>query len=471
MTTDFSPTHLAPNPEASIFRTYDIRGIVDTALTDDTVYWIGKALGSEIRQAGESQVVIGRDGRLSGERFVAAMTQGLREVGVTVIDIGQVMTPMVYFAAETLPNVRSCVVITGSHNPPNYNGIKMVVKGVTLYGEMIQTLLRRIQQQDFVAATELGQRQEQSVLSSYQQRIVSDIQLAKPLKVVVDAGNGVAGAFAPEIIRQLGCEVVELFCEVDGAFPNHHPDPAKPKNLQDLSEKVLEVGADIGLAFDGDGDRCGVVDNKGHSLYADRQMMLYAQDVLSRQPGAEIIYDIKCTALLPKLIREAGGKATMWKTGHSFMKAKMRETGAALGGEVSGHMFFKERWYGFDDGVYTAARMLEIVSKQTQSAAERFATLPDAYNTPEIDIEFAEGEHYRFMEKVRAKANFEGATIFDLDGIRADFDDGWGLIRPSNTSPVLVLRFEGETPQALERIQNKFKELIYSVDETLNLPF
>ncbi|QBZ83945.1 Phosphomannomutase/phosphoglucomutase [Hydrogenovibrio crunogenus] len=460
-----------PHVEPSIFRTYDIRGIVDQAFTEATVELIGKALGSELVRQKETEIVLGRDGRLSGERFSKAITKGLLSVGVNVIDLGQVMTPMVYFAAETLPNVRSCVVITGSHNPPNYNGIKMVVKGVTLYGEYIQVLLKRILQSDFQTGKTSGHYSQHDIAADYQHRIISGIHLSRPLKVVIDSGNGIAGAYAPRIFRKLGCDVIELFCDVDGHFPNHHPDPAKLKNLQDLSKKVIETHADIGVAFDGDGDRCGVVDNHGQPLYPDRQMMLFAQDILGRQPGAEILYDIKCTALLPKVIHEAGGKATMWKTGHSFMKAKMRESGAALGGEVSGHMFFKERWYGFDDGVYTAARMSEIVAAQALTSSELFSQLPDAYNTPEIDIPFAEGEHYAFMKKIEAIADFPEADIFDLDGIRADFKDGWGLIRPSNTSPVIVLRFEGETPQALQRIQQKFKTLMLKVEPTLSLPF
>ncbi|MDG4812599.1 phosphomannomutase/phosphoglucomutase [Hydrogenovibrio sp. 3SP14C1] len=457
--------------EPSIFRTYDIRGIVDQAFSEETVELIGKSLGSELVRQNEKEIVLGRDGRLSGDRFSKAMTKGLTSVGVNVMDLGQVTTSMVYFAAETLPNVSSCVVITGSHNPPNYNGIKMVVNGLTLYGDYIQALLKRIQQRDFVNDVSSGNYSQYDIAPAYQQSIVSNIHLSRPLKVVMDAGNGIAGAYAPEIFRRLGCDVIELFCEVDGHFPNHHPDPAKLKNLEDLSQKVIETQADIGFAFDGDGDRCGVVDDQGVALYPDRQMMLFARDILSRQPGAEILYDIKCTALLPKLIHEAGGKPTMWKTGHSFMKAKMRESGAALGGEVSGHMFFKERWYGFDDGIYTAARMSEIVAGQTLKTSELFAQLPDAYNTPEIDIPFAEGEHYAFMKKIEAVADFPEAEIFDLDGIRADFKDGWGLIRPSNTSPVIVLRFEGETPQALQRIQQQFKTLMLKVDPTLLLPF
>lgn len=457
--------------EPSIFRTYDIRGIVDQALTEETVELIGKALGSELVCQQAKGIVLGRDGRLSGERFSKAITKGLVSVGVNVVDLGQVTTSMVYFAAETLPNLNSCVVITGSHNPPSYNGIKMVINGLTLYGEYIQALLERIQQTDFVMDAQLGQYSRYDIAVDYQQSIIDKIQLARPLKVVVDAGNGIAGAYAPEILSRLGCDVIELFCDVDGRFPNHHPDPAKLENLKDLSQKVIETHADIGFAFDGDGDRCGVLDHQGVVLYPDRQMMLFARDILNRQPGAEILYDIKCTALLPKVIHEAGGKPTMWKTGHSFMKAKMRESGAVLGGEVSGHMFFKERWYGFDDGIYTAARMLEIVAKQTLSTSELFNQLPNAYNTPEIDIPFAEGEHYAFMKKIEAIADFPEAKIFALDGIRADFKDGWGLIRPSNTSPVIVLRFEGDTPQALQRIQQQFKRLMLKVDPTLSLPF
>lgn len=453
----------------SIFRAYDIRGVVDVALTEMTVELIGRALGSEVLKSGQTKIVIGRDGRLSGPRFIDSLAKGLLSTGVDVIDIGEVTTPMVYFAAATLEGVNSCAVITGSHNPPNYNGIKMVVNGTTLSGDWIQTLLKRIQSDQFESGN--GHLTQLNIEQAYHDAITKEVKLARPLKVVVDAGNGVAGAYAPKIIRDLGCEVVELFCEVDGTFPNHHPDPAKPKNLQDLIAKVKEVGADIGLAFDGDGDRCGVVDETGAMLYADRQMMLYSKDVLSRNPGAEILFDIKCTSLLAKEIEAAGGKATMWKTGHSFMKAKLKETGAALAGEVSGHIFFKDRWYGFDDGIYSATRMLEIVAGQTKPASELFASLPDAFNTPEMDVEFEEGQNYVLMDKLKAVVDFPDATIFDLDGIRADFSDGWGLVRPSNTTPVLVMRFEGETPEALHRIQQRFKAWIESVDADLTLPF
>lgn len=450
---------------------YDIRGVVDSALTAETVFWVGKAFGSAVLKAGQTTIALGRDGRLSSPNLREQMLQGLLSTGLNVVDVGQVPTPLVYFAAATLPNVNSCVVITGSHNPPNYNGIKMVVDGVTLYGEMIQDLLRRIVQNDVVVADVKGQLSYQDVFPNYLATIAQDIKIQRPLKVVVDAGNGVAGLIGPQVLRAIGCEVIELFCEIDGTFPNHHPDPVKQKNLLDLIEAVKTHQADLGVAFDGDGDRCGVVDNRGRSLYADRQMMLYAKDVLSRNPGAEILYDIKCTALLAKEIEKLGGKATMWKTGHSFMKAKMRETGALLGGEVSGHIFWKERWFGFDDGIYTAARMCEILAKQPLSAADLFDTLPDAFNTPELEIAFEEGEHYQFMAAFKALMPFQDGRVFALDGIRVDFDDGWGLIRPSNTSPVITLRFEGDNLDALERIKARFRRKLLSIQPNLVLPF
>ncbi|WP_029408499.1 phosphomannomutase/phosphoglucomutase [Thiomicrorhabdus sp. Milos-T2] len=453
----------------SIFRMYDIRGVVDDVLTEETVELVGKALGSALLATGQDKIVLARDGRLSGPRFRDRMIAGLISTGVNVVDIGQVPTPMAYFAAATLEGVNSCVVITGSHNPSNYNGIKMVVDGITLYGDYIQNLLKRIQDNDFSEGS--GSVIEQDIFQAYQSYIVNDIRLAKTLKIVVDGGNGVAGPFGVAVFRAMGCEVIELFCDIDGTFPNHHSDPAKPQNLADLVAAVKEEGADLGIAFDGDGDRCGIVDNSGNSLYADRQLMLYAQDVLSREPGGEIIYDIKCTSLLPKIIEQAGGKATIWKTGHSFMKAKMRETGAVLGGEVSGHIFWKERWFGFDDGIYTGARMCEIVAKSEQTAADLFATLPNGINTPELDMPFAEGEHYQFFNKFKELTQFTEGKVFDLDGLRVDFADGWGLIRPSNTSPIVTLRFEGETQAALDRIKALFREKILAVDSNLKLPF
>jgi len=453
----------------SIFRMYDIRGVVDELLTEETVELVGKALGSAVLATGQEKIVLARDGRLSGPRFRERMISGLISTGIQVVDVGQVPTPMAYFAAATLEGVNSCVVITGSHNPSNYNGIKMVVDGITLYGDYIQALLKRIQTNDFTQGA--GSLIEQDIFRAYQAYIVKDIQLAKPLKVVVDGGNGVAGPFGVAVLRALGCEVIELFCDIDGTFPNHHPDPAKPKNLADLMAAVKAENADLGIAFDGDGDRCGIVDNRGQSLYADRQLMLYAQDVLSRQPGSEIIYDIKCSALLPKMIEQAGGQATIWKTGHSFMKAKMRETGAVLGGEVSGHIFWKERWFGFDDGIYTGVRMCEILAKSEQTAADLFATLPNGINTPELEIHFAEGEHYDFCNQFKERTQFTEGKVFDLDGLRVDFADGWGLIRPSNTSPIVTLRFEGETQAALDRIKAVFREKILAVDPNLKLPF
>lgn len=455
-----------------IFKAYDIRGIVDEALTEHSVEQIGRALGSAVVQAGEDKIVIGRDGRLSGPAFSNALERGLTACGLEVIDLGAVTTPMVYFGASTLPGTSSCAMITGSHNPPNYNGIKMVVAGTTLYGEMIQDLYRRIVEQDFLTTGKEGKVMPYDIRQDYLEAVRKNVHLKRPLKVVVDAGNGIAGAYAPEVLKALGCEVTELFCEVDGTFPNHHPDPAKPKNLQDLIAEVKNQQADIGLAFDGDGDRCGVVDTEGNVLYADRQMMLYARQVLEREPGATIIFDIKCSSLLAKVIEEAGGKPLMWKTGHSLVKAKMKETGAALAGEMSGHIFFKESWYGFDDGIYTAARILEILSSQPLSSTELFASLPNAYNTPELEVEFdEEGAHFAFMEAFKKVAEFPGGKVFDLDGIRVDWPDGWGLVRPSNTTPILVLRFEGETPEALERIQNHFKQQMLKVDPNLNIPF
>ena len=453
----------------TIFRQYDIRGIVDKDLTPEVLTLIGRALGAELRAQGESKIALGRDGRLSGESLSKAMIDGLLMSGVSVVDLGMVTTPMVYFAAKTLDGFHSCVVITGSHNPPNFNGIKMVIADVTLSGDAIQALAQRIQDADFIEGR--GQLASYEILPAYQQAIIERVKLARPLKVVVDAGNGVAGATSPAILRALGCEVIELFCEVDGRFPNHHPDPAQPKNLQDLIAAVKTHQADLGLAFDGDGDRCGVVDELGGILYADRQMMLYAQDVLAKQPGAQIVFDIKCTARLAQQIKHYGGQPIMWKTGHSLMKAKMRETGAALGGELSGHIFFAHNWFGFDDGTYAAARMLQILAAQSKKASQLFAGLPNGYSTPELEVPLAEGEASAFMAKFVEQADFANAVLFKLDGLRVDYADCWGLVRASNTSANLVLRFEGDTPQALEKIKQVFHQQITRVAPHLALPF
>ncbi|HID00325.1 MAG TPA: phosphomannomutase/phosphoglucomutase [Piscirickettsiaceae bacterium] len=455
--------------DADIFRAYDIRGVVDQGLTPESVALIGRALGSAVRAAGEETLIVGRDGRLSGPALSSALMAGARAAGVNVVDLGCVTTPMVYWAAATTPGVSSCAVVTGSHNPPEYNGIKMVVAGDALSGDAIEALRHRIENGDFTAGE--GNYAAREIAQAYIEDIASKIHLQRPLKVVVDAGNGVAGAYAPAVLRAIGCEVVELYCDVDGTFPHHHPDPAKPQNLTDMIERVKTEGADLGLAFDGDGDRCGVVDEQGNLLYADRQMMLYACDVLRRKPGGTVIYDVKCTSLLAREIERCGGVPLMWRTGHSLIKKKMKQTGAVLAGEMSGHIFFNERWYGFDDGIYTAARMCEIIAAQQQPASAVFARLPNAFNTPELELTFDRfGEHFAFMEKLKACADFADGSVFDLDGIRVDFEDGWGLVRPSNTTPVLVLRFEGQTPEARARIKRRFADWIKRVDPDRTLP-
>jgi len=385
-----------------------------------------------------------------------------------VIDIGQAPTPMIYFAAVHL-KASSCVAVTGSHNPPDYNGLKIVAAGETLSADAIQDIRNRIVDGDLL--TGAGSLREMDIQSDYIQRVVSDIKIGRPLKLVVDCGNGVAGGVAPQLLRELGCEVAELYCEVDGTFPNHHPDPSKPENVAELREQVLHSGADLGLAFDGDGDRLGVIDSAGNLIFPDRQMMLYAQDLLSRNPGGEVIYDVKCTRNLPDIISKAGGKPTMWKTGHSFIKKKLKESGALLAGEMSGHIFFKERWYGFDDALYTAARLLEIVSATERSTEEIFGDLPDTVNTPELNIQFAEGEHYAFMDQLKQQATFDGAEMNSIDGVRADYPNGWGLVRPSNTTPVLVLRFEADSENDIRHVQNAFRQELLKVQPDLELPF
>jgi len=452
----------------SIFKAYDIRGIVDETLTLEAVELIGMAYGSEAKAQSQQTVVIARDGRLSSPKISEALSKGLLSTGCDVIDIGMVPTPVLYFATHHL-KTGTGIMITGSHNPPKYNGLKMVMAEHTLYGEAIQDLLARIKKSDFVTGE--GSFSEQNVSENYLDRICSDVKLKKPLKIAVDSGNGVAGELAPELFKRMGCEVIELFSEIDGNFPNHHPDPSKLENLVDLEKAVDENKVDLGLAFDGDGDRVGIIDNKKNIIWPDRQMMLYAEDVLSRNPGAQIIFDIKSSDHLAKEIERMGGDALMWKTGHSFIKAKMKETGALLAGEMSGHIFFKERWFGFDDGLYSAARMLEILSQKDQPADVIFSALPDSCNTPEIQIQFEEGEHYKFMDKLKLAADFGDADIFTIDGMRVNYDFGWGLIRPSNTTPCLVLRFEADTEDGLKKVQEKFRQQILKVDPNLQLAF
>lgn len=457
-----------PQIDPSIFKAYDIRGIVDKTLTAEAAYLLGRALGTEAGALGEQHIYVARDGRLSGPALVEALSRGLRDTGRDVTDLGMVPTPVLYFAAYALGS-GSGIMVTGSHNPPEYNGFKMVLGGTTLSGQDIQALRQRIDAADFSSGA--GKLDSLDVVDQYIERISSDIHLGRPLKVIVDCGNGVAGVAAPQLLRALGCEVSELYCDVDGNFPNHHPDPSKPENLLDLKQAVVNEQADIGLAFDGDGDRLGVVTPAGKVIWADRQMMLYARDVLSRNPDAEIIYDIKCTTNLAKIIEQAGGKPLMWKTGHSLVKAKLKETGALLAGEMSGHIFFKERWYGFDDGLYTAARLLEILSNDNRPVDEVFDELPDNINTPELNMQTAEGENHPLVEKLVASANFPGAVITTIDGLRVDFEDGFGLVRASNTTPCLVFRFEAESETALDRIQNDFRNLVLSLAPDAEMPF
>ncbi|MDH5325446.1 MAG: phosphomannomutase/phosphoglucomutase [Gammaproteobacteria bacterium] len=455
--------------DPNIFKAYDIRGIVDQSLTETAIYQIGLAFGSEAQDRHENHIYVARDGRLSGPRLLKSFTQGLLDSGCNVTDVGMVPTPVLYYAAYEIGS-GSGVMLTGSHNPPDYNGLKMVIGGVTLSGEAIQELKQRIETQNFRHGE--GEFQTRNVESEYIQRIVQDVKLSRPMKVIVDCGNGVAGAIAPDLLKELGCSITELFCEVDGHFPNHHPDPSQPENLEDLIQALQQEKADIGLAFDGDGDRLGVVTPQGEVIWADRQMMLYAQDILSRNPGSQIIFDIKCTTHLSKIIRQAGGEPVMWKTGHSFIKAKLKETGALLAGEMSGHIFFKERWYGFDDALYTAARLLEILSQDSRPAGEIFAELPDSVNTPELKLDLPEGEHFNLIQRMVQNAHFEDAKITDIDGIRADFSDGFGLARASNTTPCIVFRFEAETEAGLERIKAQFRDLVSSQAAVpVELPF
>ncbi len=451
-----------------IFRAYDIRGIVETALTPDAVTQIGQAFASEARAQGQSTVVIGRDGRLSSPDLANALSNGLRAGGCDVIDVGMVPTPVLYYATHKL-KTGTGIMVTGSHNPPQYNGLKMLIAGHTIYGDSIKSLYQRIVDGNIDSGD--GNYEQQDVIPSYIETITSDIQLTRPLNIAVDCGNGVAGVLAVELFSKLGCEITELFCDVDGTFPNHHPDPSKPENLDDIKKSIAENDLDLGLAFDGDGDRVGIIDDKQNIIWADRQMMLYAADVLERKPGAQIIFDIKSSSNLEHFIKDHGGEPLMWKTGHSFIKAKMKETGAELAGEMSGHIFFKERWFGFDDGLYSAARMLEILSKRNQPASEVFAELPDSINTPELQIMFEEGEHYKFMDKFKQQADFENADIVTIDGMRVNYPEGWGLVRPSNTTPSLVLRFEANSQAVLDDIQTKFKKELLKQDSSLKLPF
>lgn len=456
------------NPPREIFKAYDIRGVVETALTPVAVEAIGHAIGSEAVARGQKAIVIGRDGRLSGPALAAALARGIQKAGIDVIDLGLVATPMTYFGAYQL-DTHCAVMVTGSHNPPAYNGLKMVLGGETLSGAAIQALRVRIETGDLAQGA--GSYRTYDIADEYIQRITSDVKLARPMKIAVDCGNGVPGAFAGKLYRALGCEVEEWFCEVDGNFPNHHPDPSVPENLNDLIAALKGGDAEIGLAFDGDGDRLGVVTKNGNIIFPDRQLMLFAADVLSRNPGAQIIYDVKSTRNLEPWIRRHGGVPVMCRTGHSFVKAKIKESGALLAGEMSGHVFFKERWYGFDDGLYAGARLLETLSRLPDIDAA-LNGLPDTVNTPELQIKLQEGENYAVIDKLLAEAQFPGAAnIVTIDGLRVEYPDGFGLARPSNTTPVIVLRFEADDAAGLQRIQEAFRRAILAVAPDAVLPF
>jgi phosphomannomutase/phosphoglucomutase len=453
----------------SIFKAYDIRGVVATALTPNAVRAIGAAYGSQAMELGVAVACVGRDGRLSGPLLRDALVEGLRSTGLSVIDIGMVPTPVLYFATHHLAT-GSGIEITGSHNPPEYNGLKMMLAGDTLHGEGIQAIRQRIES-GRLAEAQPGALSQVDVVEAYLARIVGDVRLARPMKIAIDCGNGVAGAIAPQLYRALGCEVIELFCEVDGTFPNHHPDPAHPENLQDLIRCLRATDAEIGLAFDGDGDRLGVVTKDGRIIYPDRQLMLFAADVLAHCSGGEIIFDVKCTRNLAPWIRRHGGRPTMWRTGHSLIKAKLKETGAPLAGEMSGHMFFNHRWYGFDDGLYSGARLLEILSRHAD-VSDVLNSLPDSISTPELQLKTVEGENFRLTARLQKEAKFADAReVITIDGVRVEYADGFGLARPSNTTPVVVLRFEADNATALARIQTDFRRAILAVKPDAELPF
>ncbi len=457
---------------SSIFRAYDIRGVVGQTLTADIAHQIGLSIGTQAEQKGEQEIAVGRDGRNSSPELAAALIRGLRESGRDVVDIGMVPTPVLYFATHWL-QANSGVMVTGSHNGPEYNGMKVILAGETLFGETLQVIYRQIVDGEFAGGQ--GGLRSTDIVADYINRIAGDITTAAEadaLKIIIDCGNGAAGIVAPQLFRALGHHVVEMYCDVDGEFPNHHPDPSQPENLEALIEQVREQQADIGLAFDGDGDRLGVIDSAGNIIWPDRQLMLLAKDVLSRNRGASIIYDVKCSRYLKSVIESSGGAPLMWKTGHSLIKSKMEEMKAPLAGELSGHIFFKERWYGFDDALYAGARVLEIIMRVQTGSEHMFAEMPGGVSTPELRVKLPEDSHKTFMQKLKANINFPDAQLIDTDGVRVEFQDGWGLIRPSNTSPVLTLRFEAENQAALERTQEKFRRLLQTTADTeLQLPF
>jgi phosphomannomutase/phosphoglucomutase len=462
------PKHKPVELTSGIFRAYDIRGVLDKTLDAGVARQIGQAVGTVTLERDAGPVVVARDGRISGPYLQEGMIEGILSTGCDVLDIGAVPTGVLYYAAHEMA-AGTGVVITGSHNPPDYNGFKIMVGGNPLHGKEISALYDRIIEENFQSGT--GAVKSKDVVQSYIDRIAGDIQLERPLRIVIDCGNGIGGVCAAEVLRAIGAEVLPLFDEVDGTFPNHHPDPSEPENLQDLIESVRLMDADLGLALDGDADRLGVVTLAGHIIFPDRVMMLLAMDVLDRNPGATIIYDVKCTGHLADVIRQAGGEPMMYKTGHSLIKAKMKEIGAPFAGEMSGHFFFAERWYGVDDGIYSAARLLEILAGAETPPEAILNALPTSFCTPELKVQMTEGENFAFIEEFIKVARFDGAEITTIDGIRADFPDGWGLVRCSNTTPILVVRFDGDTEEALERIKASFRSQMLAVKPDLELPF
>jgi phosphomannomutase/phosphoglucomutase len=453
---------------ASIFRAYDIRGVVDETLNADIVYSLGVAIGNKAQTLKQNKIIVARDGRVSGPELLRALQAGLQASGCDVIDIGAVPTPVLYFATHTLAT-NSGIMLTGSHNPTNYNGLKIVLAGTTLADTEIFDIYNYLARP--VLSTVPGQLTPIELANDYINHIRSIITPAKPLKVVADCGNGIAGAIAPQLFSALGCELIPLYCEVDGRFPNHHPDPSNPDNLSQLINQVEQHKADLGFAFDGDGDRLGLVTNTGEIIWPDRQLMLFATDLLSRHPQADIIYDVKCSRHLERVIKQQGGNPIMWKTGHSLIKAKMRESQALLAGEMSGHVFCKENWFGFDDALYAAAKLLEIVAADSRTISEIFKTLPDSLNTPELKLPIKEEQKFAFIDRLITQGDFSAGKITTIDGLRVDFIDGWGLIRASNTTPNLILRFEADDAAALNRIQKLFREQLLSLEAELALPF
>ena len=454
--------------DKGVFRAYDIRGIIGTDLDEDAFYTVGKAISCRLQALGRSSIFVARDGRLTSDALANALKQGLLESGITVLDLGAVATPVMYYATHAY-DVDSGLMVTGSHNPADYNGIKIVLAGTTLASADIEMLYDLVCTGESISGQ--GEYQSLDIMGDYVHRIVSDIHLQRPLKVVVDCGNGIAGSTIPGVIEQLGCEVIPLYCEVDGRFPNHHPDPTVEANLVDLREAVAYHQADLGLAFDGDADRLGVLTNLGEIIWPDRLMMLYSKDLLNHNPGATIVFDVKCSSHLATVIKSAGGQPRMCPTGHSIVKKIMKDEDAALAGEMSGHLFFKDRWYGFDDALYSACRLLAILSQSSQTVSEQFSLIPNSINTPEIKIPISDQKKFSFMQSLDERADFPNARLIKIDGLRVEFAKGWGLIRASNTTPCLVTRFEAEDAISLSEIQAIFKSQLLGVDGDLAIPF